>query len=289
MKHAYLIMAHEKINQLKELLKILDNSNNDIFLHIDIKLGIKNLCFNNLCKESNIFLIRSRNVVWGDYSQIQLELDLLKEAVKKKHYDYFHLLSGVDFPIKSQTYIQNFFLHNNGKEFVSFDINNTKTVDRFNYYYVLQKYVGRNKKGVLAYINNVLIGIQKKLHLKRIKKKNYPYYKKGANWFSITNNLACYILTKEDLIRKTFKYSLCCDEVFLQTIMYNSPFYENLYKGTDLPHAHMRLFDWRRGDPYTWSSKDIGELESSPFLFARKFDINKDPKILDTIKKINRQ
>lgn len=36
--HAYLIMAHKNIEQLKKLLKLLDAPDNDIFLHIDKKL-----------------------------------------------------------------------------------------------------------------------------------------------------------------------------------------------------------------------------------------------------------
>ena len=35
--HAYLIMAHKNIEQLKKLLKLLDAPDNDIFLHIDKK------------------------------------------------------------------------------------------------------------------------------------------------------------------------------------------------------------------------------------------------------------
>lgn len=33
--HAYLIMAHKNIQQLKILLKLLDYNENDIFIHID--------------------------------------------------------------------------------------------------------------------------------------------------------------------------------------------------------------------------------------------------------------
>lgn len=37
MKFAYLIMAHNNPSQLEVLLKLLDNSENDIYLHIDKK------------------------------------------------------------------------------------------------------------------------------------------------------------------------------------------------------------------------------------------------------------
>ena len=37
MKHAYLIMAHNEPYILEKLLKLIDYSDNDIFLHIDKK------------------------------------------------------------------------------------------------------------------------------------------------------------------------------------------------------------------------------------------------------------
>lgn len=46
---------------------------------------------------------------------------LLEMAVSHKKYDYYHLLSGQDLPIKTNDYIQNFFISHQGKEFVAFD------------------------------------------------------------------------------------------------------------------------------------------------------------------------
>lgn len=36
---------------------------------------------------------------WGGHSQIKCVLIMLQEA-RKKEYDYYHLLSGVDIPLK---------------------------------------------------------------------------------------------------------------------------------------------------------------------------------------------
>lgn len=35
MKHAYLIMAHTQLEQLKKLVKFLDYDGNDVYVHID--------------------------------------------------------------------------------------------------------------------------------------------------------------------------------------------------------------------------------------------------------------
>lgn len=46
---------------------------------------------------------------------------------------------------------------------------------------------------------------------------------KGANWCSLTYDAVGYILSQEDMIRKRFKHTMACDEVYKQTILMNSP------------------------------------------------------------------
>ena len=272
MKHAYLIAAHNQMGLLVELLKKLDDEDNDIYLHIDTKC--EDVDFNILEKsleKSNLYFITRRNVTWGDYSQIQLEIDFLKKATLKKH-DYYHYISGVDFPIKSSKEIDNFFKKYKGKEFIHFD----KSVDftmieyRIGRYHIFQKYLGR-KRGLLDRIEKGLLAIQKIVGINRIKNQICEF-KKGANWFSITDELARYIVRCEKQIRKMYSYSFCADEIFLQTIVYNSHFKDSLYYSENLGrYFNMRLVDWKRGDPYVYKKEDYDLLLKSECLFARKF------------------
>ena len=100
------------------------------------------------------------------------------------------------------------------------------------------------------------------------------FFHKGSNWFSITHCLAKYILTKGAFIKHYFKYSRCGDEEFIQTITAHSKF------NNTVSHKSIRLIDWKRGSPYVWTNNDFDELISSDKLFARKFDISKDPDIV---------
>ena len=86
-----------------------------------------------------------------------------------------------------------------------------------------------------------------------------------------------YTLSKEKEIRKCFGYGLCADELFLQTIVMNSRFRNNLVNDS------LRFIDWERGKPYTFSDEDFQLLISSNKLFARKFDYEKCPGIVDKI------
>ena len=45
---------------------------------------------------------------WGDVSVIEAEFRLFEEAANKDKYAYYHLLSGVDMPLKSQNEIHAF-------------------------------------------------------------------------------------------------------------------------------------------------------------------------------------
>lgn len=67
--HAYLIIAHNKFEQLKKLIKVLDDKRNDIFIHVDEK-SFDKFCLDDIKKDlkySEIYVIENPvNVIWGD-------------------------------------------------------------------------------------------------------------------------------------------------------------------------------------------------------------------------------
>lgn len=134
MRHAFLILAHNEFQILKILLSMLDDGRNDIYLHIDKKvvLGPLEQDLFRLAK-ARLFVLEQRlDVRWGDISVVKAELLLLETASMKGPYDYYHLLSGVDLPIKSQDYIHHFFEKNKGYEFVPYSCGeaNLKDLER---------------------------------------------------------------------------------------------------------------------------------------------------------------
>lgn len=281
--HAYLIIAHHQFELLKKLIILLDDERNDIYIHMDKK--VKNFDKELLCKAakaSNIFFVKRIKVSWGGYSQIKGELELLKSAVKG-NYQYYHLISGVDLPIKTNDEIHEFFDKNNGYEFIHFDSDEVdkSVLERLSIYHFLQEYT---KNKILNKIEEKFINIQKRYRINRLKKVNV-IIQKGANWFSITDKLAKYIVSREKQIKSLFRYSLCCDEVFLQTIIANSEYKQNLYikdKNNNYLGC-MRYIDWKRGKPYVFRKGDYDNLIHSPYLFARKFDLNVDSDIIEKI------
>lgn len=289
MKFAYLIIVHTRFDQVAKLLELLDDEKNDLYVHIDEKVANSFDIFQRTLKpsvqKSKIYLVNPHNVTWGGKSQIEAELELLKAAIKGD-YDYYHLISGMDLPIKTQKEIHEFFENNKGKEFIHFGTNEDAR-KRCQYYWFYQEKLGNvAKAGILKKICNKLrllsIFVQKLMGIDRVKK--YGIYENvaiGSNWFSITDSLARYVVSKEQDILKCYKDTYCCDEVFLQTLVYNSSYKNNLYSYIiDDYHANMRDIDWKRGRPYTWRNTDFDELMASDYLFARKFDEQIDDQIV---------
>lgn len=286
-KHAYLIMAHRTDDLLKTLLHMLDDDRNDIYLHMDRKCqNFNSEVFQSILTKSHLVCTPRISVTWGGYSQIEAELILLREAAKKDHYQYYHLISGQDLPIQNQDYIHAFFEDHKGKEFLGYDQSLHKLSDRYSYYYFFQNKIGRGNS-VTRKLENVSIRMQKGLRINRSgRNKNITFYK-GTNWFSITDDLTRYILSKRKWISDTFRMTKCCDEVFIQTLAGNSQFLERIYdfSNQDDNEAAMRLIDWKRGRPYVFRSCDFKVLISSNMLFARKFDSNVDRDIIREVEK----
>ena len=119
--------------------------------------------------------------------------------------------------------------------------------------------------------------IQRKIGVNRISKFKEPIYY-GANWFSITDSCARYVVSKEQYIFEHFSgHTRCADELFMQTVLMSSPF-KNSITGDNL-----RYVDFKRGKPYVWRKKDKNELLSAPGIFARKFDEQIDSVVVDEI------
>ncbi len=281
MKHAYLILAHNNFYTLKVLLKLLDNENNDIYIHIDKKTrNVPKEEILSVVQKSNLHWVTPIKTYWGHSSLVNAELKLIKTAILNGEYEYLHLISGVDLPLKKQSEIHKFFEDNKGKEFVGFSNFKNNYEDRVKYYYWLQKYEKNSK--ITAKLQEILTKFQKILKVNRLKNSNINI-QKGCQWVSITGDFAKYIIKQEKWIQKFFANTNCSDELLMQTILINSPFAKNIYNKNDEYKSCLREIDWERGSPYVWKKEDKDILLSSNNIFARKFDENVDKEIMKII------
>lgn len=292
--HAYLIIAHKNENQLKKLLQLLDNKNNDIFIHIDKKaaLSMRLFDYRQCCKYSNVYQYSEYRISWGSFSIIECELFLMEQAAKVNKYQYYHLLSGLDLPICTQKEIHDFFDKHSGMEFILFsscqENSGALVDDRVKYYWASRWYdILPTKKSlsIMRKLDNIQVKIQKLFGINRLNGLKIDHLFRGAQWFSITDNLVRDILNEKKNILSIFKASKCCDEVFLQTFIKTHTEYEGKIYGSDLDDydSIKREIDWNRGGPYTWRLSDYDEIMSSNNFFARKFDETVDSEIINQI------
>lgn len=294
-RHAYLIMVHKSLEQVVKLCHLLDDPRNDLYIHVDAKVRNIEAWRSRLSasvRQSRLVFVSRVKVNWGGYSQIKAELSLLKTATQDRKHAYYHLISGADLPLHNQDDIHAFFDAHSGTEFVSLgtmEYQKNDIAPRARYWYIWQEYIGNapdSFRKSLRVIQKELLSVQRLLNVNLNKDNSIQHYYGGAQWFSITEQFARYIVKHERWIRKTFSKGQCVDEVFVQTLLLNSSFAERRYLGVAFDDGYrsiMRDIDWKRGRPYVWRAQDFNELMSSGFLFARKFDEDVDNDIIDRI------
>lgn len=272
MKHAYLILAHNEFAVLQRLIRALDDVRNDIFIHFDKKVS----CLPELkTNKSNLYLLDDRiDIRWGDVSVVEGEYALFEAALKKGRYNYYHLLSGVDMPLRSQNEIYNFFEKHKGKEFIGFSNGDLSSqLDRkVMRYHFFPKHFRANKDIItilrkttryVAIHMQILLGIKRNTHIS---------LKKGTQWVSITHDFVTYVLQHKKQVLKAYSHTFCSDEIFLQTLCWNSSFKENVFDFLDESHGCARKIGWQNNELVDWHNEDYDRLIKSDAMFARKFN-----------------
>ena len=275
-------MAHNEFELLHVLISMLDDARNDIYLHVDKKA--KDFVPSDFStKHAHLFILNKRlDVRWGHFSQIKLEMLLFETAAMKGPYAYYHLLSGVDLPIKSQDYIHDFFAKHQGKEFVGFwhdkDAQAYDFICKYHFFMNYERNVNRYLQIIMSKIRKALTSLL--FSLFGYRKINY-HVKKGFNWVSITHPCVQYIISKKKHIFHRYRFCFTPDEIYKHSILWNSEFVSHIYEVESVPElSSMRCIDWKRGEPYAWGIEDSDLLSHSPYLFARKFSTKKNREII---------
>lgn len=268
MKHAFLILAHNAFELLQLLVSRLDDERNDIFVHIDKKVEVLPELY---AAKAKLFMLDNRiDVRWGDWTVVEAEYVLFEEAVAHGPYQYYHLLSGVDLPVKSQDYIHSFFDRNDGKEFIGYTLTEiTPEVVRKVQRWHLFPGDFRNTNVVKRALRAGYIRVQELLGIYRNRNVDF---KKGSQWVSVTDAMARYFLFKRSWAEKVFSHSFCADEMVFQTLGWDPLFREKLYNTESDGAGCMRAIGWRNGQLIDWTPEDLPRLEASEALFARKFN-----------------
>lgn len=288
-RHAYCIIAHTDFYCLEKLIALIDDPRNDIFLVLDRKSSLRNLSlpktqFSRIITPPDSQLI---DIHWGGRSQLEAELLVFQTAYENGDYDYFHLLSGQDLPLKNQDYIHDYFEKIvDGRICISCEHGlNVDAIHRFNcgyYHLFVEKTRCPNlliRKGA-SFLRRAFIGFQRLLKYQR----SFPGLTlgKGTGWISSNREFIQYLVLNKEKIIKRFTGVLGPDEIYKHTLFLSTDFKTMSFSETDITD-NLRHIDWKRGRPYVWRKSDLDELMSCNELFARKFSSSIDKEIIDLI------
>lgn len=272
----YLILAHTNYAHLNALIEALDAPDVNFFIHIDKKSPP----YHNA--KANVFFVEDRaNVIWGGFGMIEATIKLLKLAFDCIGEGYYCLISGADYPIRSNEEIKRELAKGGERIGISPAPLPHKPMRRFKYYHFDFSW-----RKLMTLSERVVTGISRLLNFKRdIPFKIYV----GSQWFALSHECVTFILNKikeDPRYIDFFRYAKIPDEAFFQTIIGNSRFLAQT-------KPNVTYTDWSAGgaSPAPITKKHIKILQkgkedgkSESLLFARKFN-NYDESLLEAVEK----
>lgn len=281
-KCAYLVSVYKNPEQTNILLKqLIKSENNYVYIHIDQKSQKK--FENKLLIHSRIKILHESILVeWGDDSLLKAQLLLLQYAVKD-NMDYYIFLSEQDLIIKEnigaflnehkdEIFVDEELAHQTGKVYLEYRWAPTlcKLYD--------------NKCNVFRILRRIQMGLAKrncfwnKKKINREKLQGIKYY--HSLWgIGFPKEFAVFALEEieKDYLHELFFDALIPVEFFWPTLIFNSKFSSQVKTKRKIVYSNI----FQNNHPVVIKVKDIKRLEKEPYLFARKFDISVDKKVVD--------
>lgn len=299
MRLAYLILAHEDPQQFYRLIRALDAPGVYFFIHIDAKSDISH--FSALAESPNVTYVEQRiNVNHGGFSMTKAMINLLTAATLiDPEPDYFILLSGLDYPIKSNAYIHQFLESHWPMNFIDF------------YPLIGDAPFARNikQRHFVDFAPNLLpvLRVQGRRFVEKLASflperqlpKLIPY--RGSQWWCLNKFTVKYIM---DFIQdpdnqgvvQFFHHTWGSDEILVQTIVLNSPHASQCRvkdgeadqgptSGSYQYDVNLHYVDWSptRENPAVFRLDDFNTLIQSDKLFVRKVRTEESGRLLDAI------
>jgi hypothetical protein len=277
MKIAYLLFAYKNPELIKRTVEHLSCEDASFFVHIDGKVALDQ--FDSI-RGKNIFFTRKRiSVYWAEFSGVEAILLLMREALAApQRHDYFVLLSGSEFPLRSRRYIQNFLETNRGHEFITMTKMPApgKPLSRIN---TLRF---PSTRPVLRFIFKALAkaGLAKRDYRKYLGNLE-PY--SGLTWWTLSREACQYVIEftqNHPGLAAFFENVHAPEETFIHTILGNSLFKSRMRRNLVFEdwsgeggRAHPEMINAKHVDFF--ESQEIISLQDlhgpGELLFARKF------------------
>lgn len=204
--------------------------------------------------------------------------------------DYFHLISGVDYPCKNNKDFDDFFEIHNGESFMHYDSEEEINMWRDTKY--RRRIQTWNFIDIFPFSNNsfslkLRLYIQKAFNI-LFKREWIPNVVAGWNWFSWHRKVVEYVLKYLDSYPsylKRFKYTACCDEVIFHTLLQDSVKDLKINK-----YNSLRFIEWHpkrmcESLPLILRDSEYNDIIKSNCMFCRKVNVVESLVLLNMLDK----
>lgn len=291
MKIAYLLMlyAEPRLSNLF-ISQLLASENSTVFIHYDSK---RYYFSELLIEDSRVILLKdSFNVQWGDYSQIETILLLLRRAKEYGDFDYYSLHSDSDLLIKSIKEFENYLAQSNAYAYLGcgkMPLNGWGYGGGMGRIALTWPRFTRKKCGYYSPIRVLRSLYGKAYGAGLIKGKKLPRditFWGGYDWITISAECVSDILEYCDVnswYKKMFINSLVGVEIFFNTIICNANTNKKLITDNTLRYIDFcKASKKHPGSPKILTIDDIDKIESTKnVFFARKFNLETDHSIVE--------
>ena len=303
MQKNYLILAHKNPLQLGRMIERLDDGASKFFIHLDAKTPIEPFA---ACLEgAHIrFIDKRERCVWGDFSIVRATIHLMEAASKEQ--GVFILMSGQDYPIQSQGYINAFLESNKGFDFIEIEPLEEKwkpkmVKDKLEHYHILHSeerghsncYAPFRHCSVFQKLRTLMHLLKGRLSVKNFKllcslpKRVAPFERQyaGSQFWAFSERtfyaVLNYIREHKAALEEYYKYTSSSDEIYFHSVLMDLVAKDSTIKLKD-PITYVNYF--RKNNVFV--TEDFEKLSSAKGkLFARKFDTDIDIEILNLIDK----
>jgi hypothetical protein len=284
--HAFLILAHKQPQLLARIMKVLEKSNHYFFVHVDAKTNIDDF-ITSTDGIKNLHFIENRVKVYHrGMSIVDAEMQLLNCAHRQYGgYDYYHLISGQCYPLRTNEQFDEFF-ENTDESFMCFDRGEFAASMQKHYKYCADEFHFNNTDTLGSRVYEKLrLGKILSLFWHRSKIKGYTG---GWQWFDWTNRVAEYVLDymqKHEEYYKRFNHTGSPDEHIFVTLLS-----DKIQELKVSPYEPLRYVSWHANHhveteyrPYDLDERDYQYIIGTATFFCRKVVFPVSEKLLDMI------
>jgi hypothetical protein len=300
MRIAYLILAHDQPALFGRLVRAVSGPHAVCFAHIDAKSDAGP--FRAAAGAAVRFVEGPVKVNWGGYSQVQAMLALIALAHGHGPFDYYVFLSGRDYPIRGSGELLDFLAAGAGTSYMNFYplVEGTDFVSKVRNYCYYDWYARLPTRFLRRVANRAVRTVSGWLPPRRFIDGMTPY--RGSTSWCLAGPVIEYLVAflagpRAPAYTAFFKSVNCCDEIFFQTLVLNSPHRNTLrYFERDIVQrrpgemknenkASLHYIDWNpaREDPAILVADDLDPMRASGKFFARKFDEHRSVALLDQL------